>query len=74
MNCPATPAGGGSGMKFRKPFNPITRKITPARYRAITAAILITRFLPFGSALLLCANNIDANTIDDVYFREIQVS
>src|ERR1700733_7488173 len=31
-------------MKFRKPFSPITRKITPARYRAIAAAILITLF------------------------------
>src|SRR6516165_11041139 len=30
MNCPAMPPGGGRGMKFRKPFNPITRKITPA--------------------------------------------
>src|SRR5215470_11755784 len=44
MNCPAMPPGGGRGMKFRKPFSPITRKITPARYRAITQAILITGF------------------------------
>jgi len=29
-------------MKFRKPFSPITRKITLARYRAITEAVLIT--------------------------------
>src|SRR6266481_779954 len=39
MNCPAMPPGGGSGMKFRKPFSPKTRKITPARYRAIVEAI-----------------------------------
>src|SRR5580765_5259080 len=44
MNCPATPPGGGSGIKFRKPFRPKTRKITPARYRAITETVLITRF------------------------------
>src|SRR5258707_4816846 len=44
MNCPATPPGGGSGMKFRKPFSPKTRKITPARYRAITEAVFIIEF------------------------------
>jgi MarR family 2-MHQ and catechol resistance regulon transcriptional repressor len=31
-------------MKFRKPFRPKTRKIRPARYRAITEAVLITGF------------------------------
>src|SRR5882724_3508006 len=44
MNCPAMPSGAGRGMKFRKPFRPKTRKITPARYRAIAEAVLITRF------------------------------
>src|SRR6266481_7454313 len=44
MNCPAMPPGGGRGMKFRKPFRPKTRKITPARYRAIAEAVLITGF------------------------------
>src|ERR1035438_9088360 len=44
MNCPAIPPGGGRGMKFRKPFRPNTRKITPARYRAIVETVLITRF------------------------------
>src|SRR5579864_9263718 len=44
MNCPAMPPGGGSGMKFRKPFRPKTRKIRPARYRAIVEAVLITEF------------------------------
>src|SRR6266567_6669402 len=44
MNCPAMPPGGGSGMKFRKPLRPKTRKITPARYRAIVEAVLITGF------------------------------
>src|ERR1700740_2040625 len=44
MNCPAMPGGGGKGMKFRKPFSPITRKITPARYRAITETVFITGF------------------------------
>jgi hypothetical protein len=34
----AIPPGGGSGMKFRKPFKPKTRKITPARYRAIAGS------------------------------------
>src|ERR1700754_4040729 len=44
MNCPAMPPGGGMGMKFRKPLRPKTRKITPARYRAITEAVFITGF------------------------------
>src|SRR5712692_4574029 len=50
MNCPAMPPGGGSGMKFRKPFKPNTRKITPARYRAIEEAVFISWFsLSIGS-------------------------
>src|SRR6202795_5194145 len=44
MNCPAMPPGGGRGMKFRKPFRPKTRKITPAKYRAIAEAVFITGF------------------------------
>src|SRR6267154_578558 len=44
MNCPAMPPGGGSGMKFRKPFSPKTRKIMPARYRAIAETVLINEF------------------------------
>src|SRR6266403_2275038 len=44
MNCPAMPPGGGRGMKVRKPFRPKTRKITPARYRAITEAAFIIGF------------------------------
>src|SRR5690348_17521650 len=44
MNCPAMPPGGGRGIKFRKPFRPKTRKITPARYRATAEAVLITGF------------------------------
>jgi hypothetical protein len=31
-------------MKFRKPFRPITRKITPTRYRAIEETVLIIGF------------------------------
>jgi hypothetical protein len=41
---PATPPGGARGTKLRKPFNPITRKITPAKYWAINEAVLITGF------------------------------
>src|SRR5713226_6212994 len=63
MNCPATPPGGGRGMKFRKPFSPKTRKITPARYRAITEAILITGF-SFAIAPLYDVKYIDANRLD----------
>ena len=37
------PLGGGRGMKFRKPFRPKIRKITPARYRTIAEAVLINR-------------------------------
>src|SRR5229473_8317293 len=44
MNCPAMPPRGGRGMKFRQPFRPKTRKITPARYRAIAEAVFITGF------------------------------
>src|SRR5580693_8736654 len=44
MNCPAMPPGGGRGMKLRKPFRPKTRKITPARYRAIVEKVFITVF------------------------------
>src|SRR5258708_31470623 len=44
MNCPAMPPGGGRGMKFRKPFKPNIRKITPARYRAIAEAVFISWF------------------------------
>src|SRR5712672_3379837 len=63
MNCPAIPPGGGRGMKFRKPFSPKTRKITPARYRAITEAILITGF-SFAIAPLYDAKYIDAKRLD----------
>jgi hypothetical protein len=44
MNCAAMPPGGGRGIKFRKPFRPKTRKIRPARYRAIVETVLITGF------------------------------
>src|SRR5260221_4937657 len=63
MNCPAMPPGGGRGMKFRKPFSPKTRKITPARYRAITDAILITGF-SFAIAPLYDVKYIDAKRLD----------
>src|SRR6202046_2600111 len=72
MNCPAMPPGGGRGMKFRKPFRPKTRKITPARYRAIAEAVLITRFSFFDWQPFHAVNHLDVNTIDDVYFWEIQ--
>src|SRR5258705_2644793 len=62
MNCPAMPPGGGRGMKFRKPFSPKTRKITPARYRAITEAILITGF-SFAIAPLYDLKYIDAKIL-----------
>src|SRR5579864_7778544 len=64
MNCPAMPPGGGRGMKFRKPFRPKTRKITPARYWAIFEAVLIMDS-PLGSAPLHGANHIDVNIVDD---------
>src|SRR5258705_12863823 len=63
MNCPAMPPGWGRGMKFRKPFSPMTRKITPARYRAITEAILITGF-SFAIAPLYDVKYIDAKRLD----------
>src|SRR6266478_1706185 len=45
----------GKGMKFRKPFSPITRKITPARYRATTEAVLITWFSFWIDAIALAS-------------------
>jgi hypothetical protein len=73
MNGPAIPPGGGRGMKFRKPFRPKTRKITPARYRAIVEAILISRLLLLDWQPLYSIKYIDINTFDDVYFRGIQI-
>src|SRR5580704_18448535 len=73
MNCPAMPPGGGSGMKFRKPFRPKTRKMTPARYRAIVETVLITRFSFSTDGHYMAANPLDLNRIDGVYFRRIQV-
>src|SRR6266581_4769473 len=73
MNWPATPLGGGNGMKCRNPFRPKTRKITPIRYRAIAETVLITSS-PFGlTAVKVGVNYLDVNRIDDVYFLEIQV-
>src|SRR5580704_4753222 len=74
MNCPAMPPGGGRGMKFRKPFRPKTRKITPARYRAIAETVLITRFSFYLTAISHGANPIYVNIVDGVSFRRIQVS
>src|ERR1700676_2692596 len=74
MNCPAMPPGGGRGMKFRKPFRPKTRKIAPARYRAIAEAVLITRFSFSVAAINDGTNQIDVNIIDGVYFGKIQES
>jgi MarR family transcriptional regulator, 2-MHQ and catechol-resistance regulon repressor len=59
-------------MKFRKPLRPKTRKIKPARYRAMTEAVLITEF-SFRWLRLHDANYIDVNIIDDVCFWEIQL-
>src|SRR5260370_36661821 len=73
MNCPATPGGGGKGMKCRKPFSPITRKIAPARYRATMEVVFITGFSFSIAALCIGVNHIDINIIDAVYFWEIQV-
>src|SRR6202158_3482123 len=66
------PSGGGRGMKFRKPFSPITRKITPVRYRAITEAVLIARF-SFRSAPLYGVNYIDVNIVDDINYIDINI-
>src|SRR6266550_5323424 len=73
MNGPAIPGGGGKGMKFRKPFSPITRKITPARYRAITEVVLITWFSFSIGRHCIGVMYIDIKRIDAVYFWEIQV-
>src|ERR1700751_923441 len=64
MNCPAMPGGGGKGMKCRKPFNPKTRKTTPARYRAITEAVFITGF-SFSICHYIGVIYIEINRIDD---------
>ena len=51
----------------------ITRKITPARYRAITEAVLITGFSFFDRRHCIVVMYIDINRIDVVYFWKIQV-
>src|ERR1035438_688529 len=66
MNCPATPLGGGNGMKCRKPFRPKTRKITPARYRAIVDAVLMEFLLSFMQNHGV--NYIDVDIFDVVYW------
>src|SRR4030095_6236387 len=73
MNCPAMPPGGGRGIKVRKPVRPKTRKITPARYRAITEAVFITRFSFLDWQPFHGINHIDVNPIDVIYFGGIQV-
>src|SRR5258706_2419304 len=73
MNCPATPLGGGSGMKCKNPFRPKTRKITPMRYRAIAEIVFITG-PPLGlTAVNVGVNYLDVNRLDDVYFLKIQI-
>jgi hypothetical protein len=57
------PPGGGKGMKFKKPFSPITRKITPVRYLAITEAVLIPGVLLFDRAHCIDVMYIDVNLI-----------
>src|SRR6266699_3221980 len=71
INCPAKPPGGGRGMKFRKPFRPKTRKITPARYRAIAEAVLIT-FSFRRRSMNHVVKHLEVNIVDDVYFQKIQ--
>src|SRR6266704_3626354 len=73
MNCPAMPGGGGKGMKCRKPFSPITRKITPARYRAITEAVLITGSPFRRGAIALASRILISIQLMMIYFWEIQV-
>jgi hypothetical protein len=61
-------------MKFRKPFRPKTRKITPARYRAIAETVLITGFSFFDWRPLHGVNPLDVNIVDGIYFEKIQES
>src|SRR6266511_4222997 len=74
MNCPAMPPGWGRGMRFRKPFSPKIRKIRPARYRAITEAVLITRFSFSVGSLNHGAEHLEVKIIDGVLFGKIQES
>src|SRR5215467_14708564 len=72
MNCPAMPPGGGMGMKFRNPFRPKTRKIRPARYRAIVDAVLMC----FSFALAtfnIVVKYLGINIVDEVCLWKIQV-
>jgi hypothetical protein len=52
-------------MKFRKPFRPKTRKITPARYRAIAEAVFIIGLSFWIGDHSNGVNHIDVNIIDD---------
>jgi hypothetical protein len=51
-----------------------TRKITPARYRAIAETVLITRYSFSVAAIKDGTTNIDVNMIDGVCFVKIQES
>src|SRR5258705_1037805 len=60
-------------MKFRKPFSPITRKITPARYRAISEPVLMTSSTLRIGAVALASCILMSIYLMMVYFWEIQV-
>jgi len=56
--------------QFRKPFRPKTRKIRPARYRAITEAVLITGFSFLIRRHCIGVMSIDIKIIDDGILRK----
>jgi hypothetical protein len=60
-------------MKFRKPFSPITRKMTPTRYRAITEAVLIRGSSFSIGAIALASCVLISIELMMVYLWEIQV-
>src|ERR1700736_829085 len=63
-NWPATPVGGGIGIKCRNPLSPNTRKIKPSKYRAIVEAIFILISHLATSSQSLGRYYIDAKYID----------
>ena len=60
-------------MKCKKPFSPMTKKIKPAKYRALTEAIFIIRFSFSIGAIPLTPCLLMSIYLMMVYFREIQV-
>src|SRR5436190_16650807 len=73
MNCPATPGGGGKGMKCRKPFSPINKKDHARQISGDYESDSHNRVLLLDRRHCIGVMYIDVKIIDAVYFSGIQV-